>query len=410
MLDRRRFLQGALLAGGLAGVPGWWDRLAAAATPVAADEGILVVVHLGGGNDGLNTLVPMADGTYRDLRGDLAVTDALPLTDWFGFHPALAGLHRRFGDGHVAVVQGVGQTTPDLSHFSATARWMAGDDDGDRSTGWLGRWLDDVPEAEAGLRAVAVGSAVPLHLVGHRSAVTAVDTEGDLPGSDRSDPWNAALYDAIAAMGAGGPTWVDRLGTAGAAAIDRSTRLQPLFDPALPDRGLVSQLDLAARLVNADLGIRVIDVALSGFDTHQAQADRHAPLLAELDAGIERFFGTLAARWHRQVVLMTFSEFGRSPGANASGGTDHGTASTMLVVGDRVVGGLHGQAPDLRRLTATGDLAVTVDYRAAYAAILGGWLAADPVAVLGGEHAGLQLFRGAPGLAAAPVPPRRPVE
>ena len=170
--------------------PAWFDHLAAAATPVGADEGILIVIHLGGGNDGLNTVVPIGDATYRTLRGGLAITNPLPLSTTFGLHPALTELKARFDAGKVAIVHGVGQSTVnDLSHFSSTASWMAGTAGTSRSSGWLGRWLDGVPESEDGLRAVTVGSSVPLHLVGQKSLVTALDLGGDLFGADRSEPW-----------------------------------------------------------------------------------------------------------------------------------------------------------------------------------------------------------------------------
>ena len=197
-VSRRRFLQGALAAGTLATSPVWFDHLAAAATPVGASEGILVVIHLGGGNDGLNTVVPIGDAAYRSLRGSLAITSPLPLSSTFGLHPALPGLKARYDAGKVAIVHGVGQTTvSDLSHFSSTASWMAGTAGTSRSSGWLGRWLDGVPEAELGLRGVTFGSSIPLHLVGQRSQVTGLDLGGDLFGADRSEPWMTSVYTAI---------------------------------------------------------------------------------------------------------------------------------------------------------------------------------------------------------------------
>jgi uncharacterized protein (DUF1501 family) len=405
-VSRRRFLQGALAAGTLASSPVWFDRLAAAASPVGASEGILVVIHLGGGNDGLNTVVPIGDSAYRSLRGSLAIANPLPLSSTVGLHPALAGLKARFDAGKVAVVQGVGQSTvSDLSHFSSTASWMAGTAGSSRMTGWLGRWLDGVPESELGLRCVTTGSSIPLHLVGQSSQVTGLDVGGDLFGADRSEPWMTSVYSGLSGFGSG-PTgkgvWADKLAAAEAASIRLAGDLQPVFTPELPDDSVASQLTLVARLINANLGIRVFNVSLGSFDTHENQAYRHQELLADLDAGIATFHATLAPTWAKRVSLMTFSEFGRRVQANASGGTDHGTASTLLVIGDNVKGGLFGQAPKLTALDSRGNLPVAVDYRSVYASVLSGWLGGDASGVLGASYPDLALFKAKPGGTATP--------
>lgn len=408
-VSRRRFLQGTLAAGTIAGAPSWFDPLAAAATPVGATEGILVVIHLGGGNDGLNTVVPIGNSTYRSLRGGLAITDPLPLTSTFGLHPALTGLRTRFQAGKVAIVRGVGQSTvDDLSHFSSTASWMAGTAGTSRSTGWLGRWLDGVPEAQEGLRAVAVGSSIPLHLVGQSSVVTGLDLGGELFGSDRREDWMTSVYDAVAGYGTGPTgkgTWGDRIAKAGATSIGLADDVHPVFTPGFEDDSLSSQLTLVARLINANLGIRVFDVSMGSFDTHDDQAPHHQELLAELDAGITAFYAALAAAWNKRVALMTFSEFGRRPEANASRGTDHGTSSVLFVVGENVKGGFYGEPPNLAALDDRGDPAVTVDYRRVYASVLSGWLGGDAAAILGGTYADLGLFAGAPGSTVTHPPP-----
>jgi uncharacterized protein (DUF1501 family) len=400
-VSRRRFLQGALAAGSLAAVPGWADRLAAAATPVDARDGILVVLHLAGGNDGLNTVVPLADRRYRDLRGPLAVSDARPLDETHGFHPALEQLAARYRDGKVAIVHGVGRSdVSDQSHFSSTAAWMAGTAGTSRTTGWLGRWLDGVPEAEAGLRAITVGPSVPLHLIGERSTVTAVDLDLGLFGADRSAPWMPPVYDTVVGFGSaptGKGVWADRLAVTAARSIEHAELLDRTLAPRVPDRTLASQLRLAARLINADLGVRVVNVSLATFDTHEEQRGRHHGLLADLDAAVTAFYAELAPAWHRQVALLSFSEFGRTPHVNGSRGTDHGTSSALLVIGEQVRGGMHGTPPRLDRLDDDGHLEVTGDYRDVYATVLERWLAGDATELLGGTYRPLDLFRTPPG-------------
>lgn len=400
-VSRRRFLQGALAAGALATSPGWFDRLAAAATPVGASEGILVVLHLGGGADGLNTLVPIGNSAYRSLRGSLAITNPLPLSSTFGLHPALPTLKARFDAGKVAVIHGVGQSTQsDLSHFSSTASWMAGTTGSSRTTGWLGRWLDGVPESELGLRGITTGSSIPLHLIGQRSQATGLDVGGDLFGADRSEAWMSSVYTAVSGYGSG-PTgkgaWADKLAAAGASSIRLAGDFQPAFTPELPNDSVASQLTLVARLINANLGIRVFNVSLGSFDTHDNQPYRLQALLADLDAGLAAFTKTLSATWSKRVTLMSFSEFGRRPEANASNGTDHGTSSALFVIGDNVKGGFYGEPPKLTALDQRGNPTVSVDYRSVYASVLGGWLNGDATAILGGSYPDLGLFSAKPG-------------
>lgn len=411
-IGRRRFLQGAVAAAGATALlPSWMDELAAAATPIGPQDGVLVVLQLGGGNDGMSTVVPLDDhpdaGRYRTLRGNLAVTGALPLAERLGFHPALPKLKARYDAGQVAVVRGVGQPQPDLSHFSSTATWMAGTASATRDTGWLGRWLDGIPESADGLRAVHLGPSVPLHLQGRTAVVTAMDARGDLPGADVSEDWMPPVYAAVKAMGAGTTgkgRLADLVADSGTAAMELAGRLAPLYSPELPEGRLVPDLTLAARLVNADLGIRVLSVTHGSYDLHDGHGWAYQPLLADLDAGIEAFFATLAPTFRDRVTLVTFSEFGRTVRANGSGGTDHGTAAPHLVIGSKVKGGLHGAQPSLADLDSRGDLKVSVDFRSYYASVVDGWLAGGSGTVLGGAYEDLGLFRSAPGGPSTPPP------
>lgn len=409
-VSRRRFLQGSLATAGAVGALGafgglgpgsLFDPIAAAATPLGAGEGILVVLHLGGGNDGLNMVVPIGNSAYLHQRANIAITDPLPLTSTLGLHPSLPKLKARYAAGKVAVVQGVGQSTAsDLSHFSSTASWMAGTAGSSRTTGWLGRWLDGVSGSTDGLRAVTIGSSVPLHLVGQQALVTAMDTDGDLFGASRDADYDLSIYTALAGF-ASGPTgkgvWADRLAKAEASSVTLANEFTPVFSPAFPDGSFTSQMELVARLVNLDLGIRVFDVSIGSFDTHSDELTQHEALFADLDAGIEAFYATIAPTWSSRVAMMSFSEFGRRVESNASGGTDHGTASPLLVIGDNVKGGLHGELPSLTDLDDRGDLRVKVDYRSVYASVLSGWLAGDAPAILGATYEDLRLFAAGPG-------------
>src|SRR3954447_8848741 len=168
-MTRRRFLQATLATGAAVAATPWLEKAAFAASPLAASDGIVILIQMGGGNDGLNTVIPTGDANYYAKRGALAISaaSALPLVDGFGLHPNLVGLKRRYDAGRVAVVRGVGVPHPDLSHFTSMKAWMRGTDAslaGARATGWLGRWLDGLDRDE--LRGVAIGGNCPLTLVG----------------------------------------------------------------------------------------------------------------------------------------------------------------------------------------------------------------------------------------------------
>lgn len=406
--SRRRFIQASLaVAGGLA-LPLLRPRDAAAAelaTPLRPDEGVLVLVFLGGGNDGLNTLAPISGaprGQYEAARGGLALPAGalLPVGGDWGLHPQLARLHQRYQRGRVALVQGTGLPAPDLSHFTATAKVMQGRVDNNTGSGWLGRFVDGLPDGDSGLRAMSVGTSVPMFLVGQRGRTTSVPSDGSMWGADRSDPGRTLLFDAVSAF-ADGPTglgpWGDRVSATGQAALKDASTLSKAFVQDAGPAGLAHDLLVAARLINLDVGARVLGVTVGGFDTHTTEGAAHEALMAMVDAAVETFFANLAPRFQGRTTMLVQSEFGRRVHANGALGTDHGTAAPMLVIGDNVNGGLHAAAPDLGRLDERGNLTPTVDFRSVYASLLRQWLGADDRQILGGSFGGLGLIAAGPG-------------
>ncbi len=407
-LTRRGFLRaGAAGAGGLAAAPLLGRLEAVAGSPLGAHDGIVMFVTLSGGNDGLNTLCPVGDGRYRDLRGALAIehSDALMIKAGYGLHPSLANLKKRYDAGRVAIVRGVGYNPPDLSHFSSMAFWMQGWGGTARGapTGWIGRWLDGLPHsAKEPLRAVTMGSAVPMHLVGRvaRASGLPSDITGAF-GTTVDEPSDSRMYDAIKSFGRGDierGKWGDLVGGTDRTFMTLTRRVKRAYAGEFPESPFGRQMTLCARLVNTNLGIRVLNANLDGFDTHTGQPAVHSALLADLDSGIERFFRTLSSDWKRRVVLLVCSEFGRRPEANDGAGTDHGTANTVLVVGDRVSGGLHGAQPPLTPggLDRYGNLRAQVDFRSVYATVLRRWLRADATEILGRRYEQLDLFASTP--------------
>jgi uncharacterized protein (DUF1501 family) len=402
-LHRRQFLQAALATGAASLVPDWLRfGEAQAATPVAANEGILVLIMLAGGNDGLNTVIPVDAGRYHDLRKGLAISRpaALDIGSGLALHPSLPNLKRRFDQRMVNIVQGVGYPNSNLSHFDAMADWMAGWGGGSRpSSGWLGRWLDGLPSPDS-LRLVSIGGNVPPHLRGdYHSGVSLPSSMSDAFGVNRSDGWRSRMIDLVDSYGSAPSdrgAWADQLGQLGHTTVQLAGQVSPAYT-GLDGDGVVRDLKLTARLINANVGVRVFSVELGGFDTHGEQATAHASLLSDLDNGIEAFFATLDPHFASRVTLMTFSEFGRRPEVNGSGGTDHGTASPLFVIGSGVKGGLYSSMPSLTALDQDDNFVATCDFRQVYASMLTGWLAAPSDPILGHHFDAFDFFRFAPG-------------
>lgn len=416
-LDRRRFLQlvgmgvgaglvsggtGTLLDGLGLGFGFGHDPSAWAAGPVGPTDGILVVIGMYGGNNGLNTVVPTGDPRYYEMHGPLAVpaADALPLGNGAGLHPQLTKIHELWNAGQVAIVEGVGYASPDLSHFNSLAYWMAGRPNALPSTGWLGRWLDGHLGGTKDLYAATeVGYSVPLHLIGNQQRGTVVPHTRPGYGSDQS-PRSIRQYDAIRAMQttANGP-WFGAVSQAFIDQLDLARTLAPVIPDAaqLPATTIVAQLEVAARLVNANLGFRVITAGFGDFDSHAGQPAQHTSRMQELNAAIARFLATLDPAWWPRVTIMTFSEFGRTPWGNDGAGTDHGTSAPHFVIGENVKGGWYGHRPTLAGLGRWDRMAHHVDFRSYYASIIDGWLGGGSGVVLGGNFENLGLFARGPG-------------
>ncbi len=435
-MDRRRFLAGVSVAGvstaiGLAG----WQQLAGQdgstgtagpgttpttgapttttpALPVPESGGsesssgdrILVVVQMNGGNDALNTLIPV-DGRYRDSRPTIAIPEDEQLVlggvPDHTLHPALEALLPYWDDGTLAAVAGVGFEGAGRSHFEAMDWWFRGSPDPSVTTGWLGRWLDLTDEGDdSPFRSVALGGGAPA-LRGSVSVPTVVTSPTAFSfraprGSDRRvlEVARAALVDPIST-----DPWIATAQLAQqrtADAVELFASLGSGDGAPVTDRGrrgssVADSLATAAALIEEDLGTRVIIVSTSGFDTHSNQPDTQAALLGDVATGVAGFLDSLATtEWADRVMVMTTSEFGRRVRENGSGGTDHGRAGVHFLAGAGVEGGLVG-GWDLGSLT-DGDLTPNTDVRAMYSAALT-WLGGPVEEVLGGSYEDLGVLR-----------------
>ena len=409
LLSRRRFLQGigASTAGlAMANTLSLGD--VASAAPLGPDDGVLVVVVLAGGNDGLNTVVPAGIGSYYDRRKAISIpaTSTLPIGGGFGLHPSLTYMKNLYDSGMVAVVDGVGVTTAtSFSHFDSMAYWMKGNTTSGPATGWIGRYLDSI--GGSATSAGHIGHNVPLMMIGNQSAGSAIPLWSFVFGRS-AELVDRQLNDAIRAMGGstGLGTWGDQIAKSQIEALDVAGHIQPLHSPPLPDGDFIKEMNLAARVINANFGMRVLSVMRGDFDHHSDQLDDHAALLRDLDQGLQSFYSTLTPANANRTTIMIVSEFGRTPDSNDGRGTDHGSANAVFLLGNRVAGGRYGQLPSFTNLDEHRRFKPTVDFRQVYATVLDSWLQADSGAVLGGSFGSLPLFKGAPSV--QPVPPAPP--
>ncbi len=421
--SRRDFLRvglsglGVVCLGG--SMPLFVPRFAHAATSIGtgvANDNILVVIQMSGGNDGLNTIIPVRDDLYHKARPRLHLTENLhKLNDDLSMNPGLESFKHLWDEGKLAVVQGCGYPKPNRSHFESMSIWETADPAGLRDgTGWLGHTLDhlrqgtvgkDIDQGKAGhedghdhphdnpLLAVNIGDQLPQAFVTDGPPVPSIRNVRDfgfrMNDNDNSDnelekkimaDLNAAREDESPAM-----RFLARQATNAMISADEIAKLTDDYRPDAEYKGgLGEQLRTVAQIISGHFGSRVFYCQIGGFDTHSNQAGDHERQLREMADAIAAFQKDLDAKGlSDKVTLMCFSEFGRRVGQNESNGTDHGTAGPMFVVGSKVKAGLHGTTPSLKPEDLdSGDLKFTTDFRRVYGSVLKNWLNVEPAAVL----------------------------
>lgn len=398
-LTRRRFLKASgvvgaagLLAGGTAVT---WDHLhrAAAADPLPEGAGVLVLVTLYGGNDGLNTVIPAADPVYQSSRPGLAYSESevLDLGDGLGLNPSMTGMHGLWNDRQLTVVRGVGYPNPNLSHFVSMDIWQTASPADPETSGWLGRWLDGQPDDQLrALRAVSLGGTLPPLLAGNQTAGSALPLgRFNLPTGAEGDGLRAlgdsSAQDCPNAAYAARDTADLFTVSAGFGSVLASAKT----NGSAGTNALAAQLDIVADCIESSVPTQVYSVSLGSFDTHSAEKGTQSALLGQVSDAIAGFQQRISASPRaKDVTLVAYTEFGRRVAANANQGTDHGTAGPVFVVSSGLPGGFIGEQPSLTDLN-DGDLNFTVDFRSVYATVLQHTLGADPEPILGAAYPAL---------------------
>jgi uncharacterized protein (DUF1501 family) len=397
---------------------------AATQTITGKDSTILVLLQMAGGNDGINTVVPYANDFYHKARPKigLKVDQVLKINDDIGLHPALKGFKELYDAGQLSVIKGVGYPNPNRSHFRSTEIWQTASDSGRvEKYGWVGRYFDSECSGADPTVGVTIGSQLPqAFFAKHPKGIVfnnpqnyrfmangeaAEESYKKLNDVDMMDTNNMAMHDdgsgdmlnsggSIAMLPAGVPMTggkaVDFISRTALDAQHSSDQVRAIAakvqnQATYPTSQLGNSLKLVAKLIGGGLPTRIYYAAQGGYDTHTNQIPSQQRLLTDLGDAMKAFVEDMKAQGNMgRVVVMTFSEFGRRVAENANGGTDHGAAAPMFIVGDKVKAGLLGKYPSLAPADLhQGDVKFNVDFRSVYAGVLETWLKTKSAPILG---------------------------
>lgn len=392
IIKRKEFLQIGSLATATFLLPKFLKALEKQNT-VPPGNKVAVILQLSGGNDGLNTVIPVRNDIYFRSRPHIGIdkSKALALTDEAGLHPALTGLRDLYHDGSLGILNSVGYPNPDRSHFRSMDIWQTASQSNEfLTTGWIGRYLDAQCEGcGRPTYALEVDDVLSLALKGEQSNAIAMRDPKRLFGTSNEKYFQSVLKQHQAAHEERPvdylyKTMAETLSSANY--IFEQSKLHP-SSADYPKTEIGQNLKTIASLIFSDINTKVYYLSLGSFDTHINQEAQQQKLFTDLNDAVTAFVKDLKnSNRFRDVLLFTFSEFGRRVAQNASGGTDHGTANCMFFIG----GGLKQQGllnpmPDLANLQE-GDLKYQVDFKNVYASVLKNWLGADDEKILGRKY------------------------
>ena len=400
------------------------------------DATILVVLQMAGGNDGINTVVPYANDFYHKARPKIGLKgdEVLKLNADIGFNSALKGFKELYDSGELAVIQGVGYPNPNRSHFRSTEIWQTASDANEiAKNGWIGRYFDSACAGADPTVGVTIGSQLPQAFFAakpkgicfnnpqnYRFMSNGNATEEsykklndlDMAGAMADGGTNLMSDDhandmvnsggSIGSLPAGMPmTGGKAIDFISRTALDAQHSSDEIRDIAArsqnraeyPASQLGNSLKMVAKLIGGGLPTRIYYVSQGGYDTHTNQVATQQRLLGDLGDSMKSFVTDLKAQGHLgRVLVMTFSEFGRRVSENANGGTDHGAAAPMFIVGNKVKAGLLGKYPSLAPQDLfQGDVKYNVDFRSVYAGVLENWLKTKSAPILGKQFTPLPV-------------------
>ena len=363
---------------------------------VPAGNKVVVILQLSGGNDGLNTVIPVRNDFYYKARPRLGIekTKALLLTDEVGLHPALAGFKDLFDDGSMGIMNSVGYPNPDRSHFRSMDIWQTGSQSTEYlATGWVGRYLDaQCMGCDRPTQAIEIDDILSLSMKGEHNKGIALKDPQRLYGTANEKFFRDVLKNHSSEAREQPVDYLYKTMAETLSSADyifKQSRLHPT-KAEYPRSELGNSLKTIASLIYSEINTKVYYVSLGSFDTHINQDAQQQRLFTEMNDAVKAFVKDLKENNRfEDVLLFTFSEFGRRVQQNASGGTDHGTANNMfLISGGLKQKGLINALPDLNDLDE-GDLKYKVDFKNVYATVLNKWLSVNDETILGKKYEAL---------------------
>lgn len=410
-VTRRQFVKGGVTAFTVSmAAPAFLSDIARAQ---GASRRNLVVLYLSGGNDALSTLIPYTDPFYYSRRPTLAVPAANVLQvgadrsgKALGLHPRLTGLRQIFDAGDLAIIQRTGYPNSSRSHFLGTDIWSTANPANSSGTGWLGRYLDALPDPVDPLVGWSTVRELPHSLEGRKVGVPAIPSVAGYafssPNTGAEATYSRATMANIAShvpVDRPHVAFVNNTSTAALATLDRVASVASYTGTvAYANNGLAQALKAVGGAISRGIGTKVFWVQTGGFDTHAGQGTNQANgaysnLMGTVGDSLLSFYTDMRNQGLLQdTLVLQFSEFGRRVIENGSTGTDHGAAGVMMALGGGVNGGLYGNAASLNPNNADGslenngnDVRYETDFRAVYARVLDQWLGTDSVSILGGD-------------------------
>ena len=395
-MKRRDFLKQTTFASGMFFVPQFLKAFENTNLPVFNQKKV-VIIQLKGGNDGLNTVIPFTNDIYYQLRKDIAIqkNDVLQISDEIGLHKSLSPLQNLYDKGYVSILNNVGYPNPNLSHFRSTDIWQsASDSDEYIQSGWVGRFLDHTNSKS--YNAIEVDDSLSLLLKGETSGLAI--TNPNLFYKSLREPF----FNTISHQTVDPHLNEHNLGYLYQTMISAKSSANYIFEKGAtknntadyPNNAFGNQLKTISQFITSGLETQVYYAGLNGFDTHANQPNTQARLLQNYANCVEVFVNDLEKNnAFDDVLILTFSEFGRRVKQNQSRGTDHGAANNVFVIGKNLKKqGIYNSHPDLQDLDRTGNIKYEIDFREIYATILDKWLGVDDKSILNKDFSKLNFI------------------
>jgi uncharacterized protein (DUF1501 family) len=386
-MKRRNFLRQSTLASSLFFVPNFvkaFEQVAKASLGYKK----LVIVQLSGGNDGLNTIVPFTNDIYYENRQGISIpkNDLIKVTDDLGFNKSLAPLKNLYDQGYLSIINNVGYPNPNRSHFRSTDIWQTASSAYEYlDTGWLGRYIDRYGKMP--YSGIEIDDSLSLIMKGETMNGIATKNPRILFENTQTPYFKKVLShqsDQHLSEHNLGYLYKTMIEAKSSAKYIYETSKTYKSKQEYPNNAFGKQLKTTAEFINSNIQSKVYYVSMGGFDTHANQADRQKRLLSTYSESMEVFVNELKQNdTFKDTLILTFSEFGRRVQQNAAGGTDHGAANNVFIIGENLKSkGFYNELPDLANLDANGDIIHTVDFRSVYATILEKWLQVDDAVIL----------------------------